>query len=260
MWDDEGIASWRYSGTREEVTALIKFLDDRGTAPTGHMASWNAATGEAVFFDVLGTPEVERSDELMLGTLADALAYLAGPSPGPGLGGFATADMSRVAVGPPPQIEEFESVILTFAGQIDAVRLLFADYSITTARIPLADHFEPGDPRNGLEWFARGGGQWASTYGQPGFSSADYTAGSGPAMRIVYALDGAKTTGKFICRAASRARHRAYDDQLRLWLANDAYPIRFSASDVAAGTTRREVYVNPLNGEHRCRAGRAATS
>jgi acyl-homoserine lactone acylase PvdQ len=33
-----------------------------------------------------------------------------------------------------------------------------------------------------------------------------------------------------------------FSDQAELWLANEAYPIRFKVEDVVAGATGREVY------------------
>ena len=33
-----------------------------------------------------------------------------------------------------------------------------------------------------------------------------------------------------------------FSDQAALWLANDAYPVRFAVSDVVEGATKREVY------------------
>jgi len=244
VWGDEP-GAYRYSGTREQVAGLTKFLAGRGADNPGQLASWNPDTGEAVFFDKLGTPEVERSDELMLMALRDGLAFLAGPG-APGSGGFDTADMSKWLWGLKHQAK-FESVLLTFAGSIDAVQTLFADYSITTQRVPLADNIPAGDPRKGLTWFPRGGDQWGIDAANPGFGGTDFKYGSGPAMRLVYALDQdhpENVTGKFILPGGESGVLDSphYDDQIRLWLANQAYPIRFAPKDVAAGATGRELY------------------
>ncbi|MCC6621072.1 MAG: penicillin acylase family protein [Deltaproteobacteria bacterium] len=246
-WDDEGIGAWRYSDSREKVTALVKFLDGRGAGNPGELASWNEATGEAVFFDRLGTPEVERADELIVGSLVEAIGFLAGPAGGePGTGGFATADMRAWLWGLRHQAK-LESVFLSYAGSNPLVASLFADYSISTARVPLADDLPSGDPRRGLVWFPRGGDQWAVDAANPGFSATSFSYGSGPAMRVVYALDADGVEGFFILPGGQSGVLTSphYDDQVRLWLGNQAMPVRFSPADVAAGATGREVYTAP---------------
>ena len=80
-FDDEGLPGiWQPSGSHGRIKALDKFLRGRGDGNPSSLASFNAATSESAFFDVLGTDEVETSHEVVIGALVDALAFLRGPA------------------------------------------------------------------------------------------------------------------------------------------------------------------------------------
>ncbi|MFT5429958.1 MAG: acyl-homoserine lactone acylase PvdQ, partial [Myxococcota bacterium] len=77
VWNDEPVGgAFPYSSSRMKVGALRRFLAGRGANnPLGH-ASWAAETEESFFFDVNGTSEVERSQEIALTALVAALDFL----------------------------------------------------------------------------------------------------------------------------------------------------------------------------------------
>ena len=246
VWDDEGINAWRWSGSREQVAAVFKFLAGRGPNNPGGLASWDAETEEAVFFDRLGTTAVERADELMLQALEEALDWLESDTTSPGAGGFGTTDMDQWLWGLRHQVK-FRSILAGYIGNDPTLSLITDLFEITTDRLPLADSFTPNDPRAGLKWFPRGGDQWGVDAGNPGLGGTDYTYGSGPAMRIVVALKDGAVEGSLILPGGESALTDSphFDDQARLWLANEYLPLRFAPADVAAGATGREVYAPP---------------
>ena len=85
----------RPAGGSGGTRALQALVDGIGPDNPGNLASWNPATGESVFFDVLGTDEKESRDELVVQALVDALDYLATPFGGDRSGGYATTDQSQ---------------------------------------------------------------------------------------------------------------------------------------------------------------------
>lgn len=244
VWNDEGIDAWRWSGSRAQVALLLRMHADRG--PDGAMASWDPDTEEAVFFDRLGTDDVERSDELMLVALEQALTWLASEPTGPGAGGFGTEDMDAWLWGLRHQVR-FESILAGYIGGDPALALITDMFAITTDMLPLATNFPQGDPRVGLKWFPRGGDQWGVDAANPGLGGDRYTYGSGPAMRLVFALKDGAVEGRFILPGGQSGRVASphFADQARLWLANDYYPVRFKPADVATGALGREVYEPP---------------
>ncbi|MBW2454868.1 MAG: penicillin acylase family protein, partial [Deltaproteobacteria bacterium] len=67
VFDDEGLPGvWHPGGTHGRVRAIDRFLRGRGADNSFGFASHNPDTGESVFFDVLGTDEVETSHEMIL--------------------------------------------------------------------------------------------------------------------------------------------------------------------------------------------------
>ena len=243
VWNDEPVPGWRHSGSREQVRALKRYLDGRGADnPEGH-AAWNEATQEAVFFDVVGTPEVERSRELMLKALEAALIYLKAEPEGPGVGGFGTDDMSQWLWGLRHQVR-FESLLGGFLGDDPDLAFVSKVFSINTGRLPLADDIGPDDPRKGLEWFPRGGDQWSVDAGNPGFSGTKYTYGSGPVMRMVIALKDGEVSGRNIIPGGQSGLTSSphFVDQAEMWLGNQTVPLRFTPAQVAEGAVGREMY------------------
>jgi penicillin G amidase len=242
VFDDEGLPGiWQGSGGK--VRALDRLLKGRGDENPGALASWNSATGESAFFDVLGTEEVERSDAVIVSALDAALAFLEGPPAGSGKGGFGTEEMSGWLWGLRHQVR-FESILADFLGDDPAYALLTDTFAINTDNLPLATNYTAGDPRAALRWFPRDGDQYAVDAGNPGFSGTDFQYGSGPVMRMVIALNQGEVSGQNIIPGGQSGLTDSehFSDQAALWLANETVPLRFHPSDVAQGAIGREVF------------------
>lgn len=244
VWDDEHIGGVFHEGDQTRVTLILRFLAARDAGSATGIASHNPDTGESIFFDVLDTPEVETSREIMLRALDDALAFLRAAPSEPGRGGFGTADMSAWLWGLRHQVR-FESLLAPFLGNDPSFAIFTQPFNIDTTKLPLAPNLPAGDPRRDLRWFPRPGDQWNVDAGNPGFGGTDFTYGSGPVMRMVFALkDGAPVTGHNIMPGGQSGLIDSthFSDQTKLWLANDAYPVRFDVDAVIAGAAGHEVY------------------
>ena len=242
VWNDEGLP-WFDSASLGQFVVLTRLLAGRGEGNPAGLASWNPDTGESAFFDVLGTDEVERSDELMLGALADSLAFLRGAPTGAGEGGFGTNDMGKWLWGLRHQVR-FKSLLADVLGDNPMLEPVFDQFSITTKALPLADDVQRDDPRRGLKWFPRPGDNWSVDAANPGFSGTSFTHGSGPVMRMVIALGEERVSGLNIIPGGQSAHPESphFADQARLWLRNEALPLRFHVDEVVEGATGREVY------------------
>ncbi|MBL8787885.1 MAG: penicillin acylase family protein [Deltaproteobacteria bacterium] len=242
VWDDEGASAWRWGG-EAKVAATVRFLEGRGPNNPKGLGSWREATGEAVFFDVLGTEAIETSDELLVKALVDALAFLEGASTGPGNGGFGTTDMSQWLWGLRHQVR-FESILAGYIGDNPALSIITDQFAITTERLPLMSGLTGSDPRRDLKWFPRGGDQWSVDAANPGFGG-DFTYGSGPAMRLVFKLKDGKVEGGYALPGGQSGLTDSpfFDDGVKLWLGNAYHPVRFTPAEVAAHALGREVYV-----------------
>jgi penicillin amidase len=243
-FDDERMdAAYRWSASEARWRNLKRMLDGRGPNNPGQLGSWNPATQESAFFDILDTPEIERSDEILLLALTDALAFLEAAPSAPGQGGFGTQDMSAWRWGLRHQVR-FESLLADFLSGTSFENILDG-FSITTAVLPLtADPLMPGDPRQGLKWFPRPGDQYSVDAASPGFSGVSFTYGSGPVMRMVIALKDGQVQGQNIIPGGQSALRDSphYADQAKLWLANKTVPLRYTPAEVAQGATHREVF------------------
>ena len=243
LFGDEDIDFvWRVSEDRLRATVLVKLLRGRGPDNPRGLASWDPATGESVFFDDIGTPEVETSAEIALRALARALGELRG-SGTPGFGGFGNDDPSTWLWGLKHQVR-FESLLADFADASPAVTLLADQFAIKTRRLPLADDLPAGDPRRGLSWFPRGGGLYTVDAGDPYYQTSHYHYDTGPVMRMVIALDHGRVWGQNVVPGGQSALTDSphFDDQAALWLGNLTLPLRFHTADVVGGATGREVY------------------
>ncbi len=79
-FDDEGMgAAFRFSSSRAQLNLIRRMLESRGPENALQLASWYDQTQESIFFDVLSTPDIERSEEIMLDALAAALTFLESP-------------------------------------------------------------------------------------------------------------------------------------------------------------------------------------
>jgi penicillin amidase len=245
-FDDEQMPDvFGLGGTDGKVTALDRFFRGRGADNALGLASHNPDTGESIFFDVLATPEVETSHEIVLAALADALAFLRSePSTEePGTGGFGTDDMSAWLWGLRHQAE-LDSLLAEFLGDTEFAALT-ASFAIDTGVLPLAPSLPPGDPRADLNWFPRPGDQFGVDAANPGTSGVRFRHGSGPVMRMaVELLGGGQIDGVNIIPGgqSSLTDSPFFADQAKLWLGNETLPMRLSVDQVVAGASGREVY------------------
>lgn len=243
--DEPMSAAFRYNSARTRLRAMERFLRSRGENSES-VASFNEATGESVFFDILDTPDVERSDEIVLTGLVDALVALSSaPTDGGKKGGFGTDNMAAWLWGLRHQVR-FQSLLSDFIGESPAFAFLADSFSLMTDSMPLAEGMASGDPRKKLVWFPRGGDNYSVDAANPGFSGTDFTHGSGPAMRMVIALKDGKVWGQNIVPGGQSALLESphHHDQTPLWLANQTVPFRFHAKDVVEGTVSMEL-LNP---------------
>ncbi|MSP91274.1 MAG: hypothetical protein EXR79_05665 [Myxococcales bacterium] len=247
--NDEGLPGvWEPWGNDARTRALTVFRLGRGKDNPGKLASWNPATTESAFFDVLGTAEIESSREVALLALQAALDALAGKGAEPGTGGFGTDDMAKWLWGLRHGVH-FDSILADFLGSDPAYAALTEQFSITPALLPLADKFAAGDPRKDLSTFPRAGDPCAVD-AAGGINALGWSYGSGPVFRMAIAMGGhggkvaGRTDGLNVIPSGQSGLTDSphFADQAKLWLANQAMPLRFELDDVVAGATGREVY------------------
>ncbi len=244
VWEDEAANAIFPRGGRHRVAVLLRMMEGRGANNPNNLGSWDANTGESVFFDNVSTPDIqERSTELVLQALADTLDYLSGPGNGKGQGGFNTNDMDAWLWGLRHQVR-FTSLLGDFLGDDPTFSFLVDLFSISTDQLPLAEDVPSDDPRKELKWFPRGGDQYSVDASNPGFSGTSFSYGSGPVMRMVLSLNDGQVGGVNIIPGgqSSLTDSAFFSDQARLWLANETIPIRFHVDDVVEGSTHRETF------------------
>jgi penicillin amidase len=244
VWNDEGFNGGLFQeGDFTRVKLIDDFLESRDAGESRGIASYNEATGESIFFDVRGTEPVERSREIMLAALRDGLDFLRSPQQSPGNGGFGNDDMSTWLWGLRHQVR-FESLLAPFLGNDPTFEVFTRPFNIDTNKLPLAPNLPATDPRFGLRWFPRPGDQWAVDAANPGLSGTSFSHGSGPVMRMIFSLKEGEVRGLNVIPGGQSGLTDSpfFTDQAALWLANDAYPIRFAVGDVVEGATKREVY------------------
>ena len=240
VWDDEAESSIPYDGTRLKIYALDRMLRGRGADNPLRLASWSESEQESMFFDRLDTTEhVERSEEIMVTALVEGLDKLSAETSEYGQGGFGSENMDDWLWGL-HHMARFESLLGPFLGGGGPFGAILERFSITTAKLPLADNIPDGDPRAELKWFPRAGDQWNIDAANPGFGGG-YTFSNGPVMRMTIQLNGEQVQGYNIVPGGQSGLendpHSA--DQLRLWLANEAYPLRYHLPEVLEGATGR---------------------
>lgn len=221
---------------------LHRITEGRGAGNPQRLASYNAATQESVFFDVRGTMPVERSSEAFVGALADAVRALAQTSMTAGTGGFGTTDQSQWLWGLRHQVR-LESVLKVYAGDLEGLDLISGQFTIGTRRIPMAEGIAMGDPRFGIPWLPRPGDHGSVDAAAPSFAvDTDYTYGSGPVMRMVIELNAGRVRGQNILPGGNSGLPTSpfFDDQARMWVANEALPLRYELDDVVTHATGRD--------------------
>lgn len=230
---------WWGGGTTGRVRALTRFLEGRGADNPLDLASWNVETGESIFFDDQGTPDVvETSDEIAIVAMTGALAFLrSGPDADDRGSGFGTDDIAQYKWGL-RHWARFESVLADFVDS-DEFSFLTDPFEISTAVLPLSGEAGTED----FEWFPRPGDNLSVDAANSGWGT-DFTHGSGPVFRMVVALypDGRVEGQNVIPGGQSSLIDSPYfADQTALWLGNDTLPMHFAVTDVVANATGREV-------------------
>jgi len=244
VFDDERFPAdaWAGGGSAARVRTLALMIDGRGAANSTRLASWNAATEESAYFDVLGTDPVETSREVALTALDAALTGLRAAPAGPGDGGFGTRDMNEYVWGLRHHVR-FDSILSEFLGDNATFAPITMGFSITPTRLPLMPMLAATDPRARLPGFPRGGDQWVVDAANSGLSGERFTFGSGPTYRMVVALrrDG-NPTGRNVIPGGQSGLNNSphFSDQAALWLGNRALPMYLTPEDVVAHATGRE--------------------
>ncbi len=234
--EDEGIELWEPWGGDARTRLLSYMRDGRGANNPKGMASWNPATQESAFWDIIDTPIVETSREIMILALVQALQNLGAKDQ------FATADMSKWLYGLRHGVH-FDSILGQVISADSQFAPMMAAFALTpqSAGLALADSFPAGDPRANLSVFPRGGDAFVVD-AAGGIDAHDY--GSGPVFRMVIAVGKDKTTGQNILPGGQSGLlgNAHFSDQAKLWLANQALPLRYEVEDVVAGAQGREVF------------------
>lgn len=242
----------RFSGSTFRARTLDRLLAGRGASNPLGLVSWNSATGESIFFDRLGTEAVERSEELALQALGQALDFLRSAPKGTGRGGFGSDDLDTWLWGL-RHLARFESTIADFFTG-DGFSAITDQFAIQTDKLPLLSgdpkapgKFEKGDPRIGLTWFPRGGDAFVVDAAGGGWGGDDAWYGSGPVFRMVIALgsgdraDKGGVGGANVLPGGQSGLNDSphFADQAALWLGNQALPLHWHVADVVAGAKSR---------------------
>jgi penicillin amidase len=226
--DDEQINLWEPWGNDGRSRAITFLWAGRGANNPLQQASWNPATQESAFFDVLDTPVVESGRELMLKALNLALADLAKA--------YSSSDQATWLWGLRHGVH-FDSLLGSFLDQGSDFASLIEQFSIT----PATPGMDLGKALAKLTQFPRPGDAFAVD-ACGGIDNHGY--GSGPVFRMVIALTPGKTWGQNILPGGQSGLTDSphFADQAKLWLGNQAWPLRFEVEDVVAGAIGREVY------------------
>ena len=241
--EDERMPSvWQGSGATGRIYLLLQMIAGRGPDNPLDLASWNAETQESAFWDILSTEVVESSTEVALLALQDALTFLAS-APNGDEGGFGTDDMDAWLWGL-RHVVRFESLLAGFLGDQPGLSILTDQFSINARRVRVMPGLPQGDPRGALQWFPRDGDQFAVDAANPGLSGTRFSYGSGPVFRMVIELGEGVVRGWNILPGGQSGLTNSpyFDDQVRLWLANETWPMRFALEEVIAGATARETF------------------
>ncbi len=245
VFDDEGLDElWSLDPRRLRVGAMQRLLQGRGPEGAALLASWDPATQESVYFDRRATPEVERSAEVALQALLQALDALAAPSDPPGEGGYGSPDMELWLWGLRHRVR-LESLLATYGGDLPAVSLIARPFALDTSVLPLAPDLAPSDPRRPLRWFPRPG-DWLNVDAAnvPG-AGASYDYATGPVMRMVveFAPEGVRVANVVPGGVSSAPSSPHFADLAALWLGNRAVTQSLEPRTALAASERRIRFV-----------------
>lgn len=252
VFDDERFPDgiWSNGGSAARIRTLAFMVQSRGEN-TARLASWNSATGESAYFDVLGTSDVETSREVALTALDQALMFLRSAPSNTGGGGFGTNTMDGWLWGLRHTMR-FDSILNSFLGDNMSLAPLADGFSITPMRLPLVMGMTlpSSDPRASLRGFPRPGDQWVVDAANSGLSGENFTFGSGPTYRMVVALrrEGqGSTTGRNVIPGGQSGLTNSmnFQDQAALWLGNRTLPMYLTPEEVTANATSRERFPVP---------------
>lgn len=240
---DEAFPSiYRPGGTQGRARTFDLVMRGRGADNPMGLASWNPATEESIFFDVVSTPEIETSHEVFVEAFVEALNFLETPRESDRSGGYNSPDQTRWLWGMKHYVH-FDSIVLEFLGDGGAFGAVFAPFAITPDVLPLDDPAPtPGHPLYAFPGFPRPGDAFAVD-AAGGVKTTGYSYGSGPVMRMVVELDPDGITGVNVLPGGQSGDRESdfFADQAALWLGNDTFPLRFYVDDVVAGATAREM-------------------
>ncbi len=242
--DDEhipGDLSPAVTGDTFRTQTITLLVHGRGATNPLDLGSFDPTTNESAFFDDVTTPEVESSQEIGLRALDEALAFLRSDPTEPGKGGFGSDDFDDWVWGLRHMVR-FDSLLADFIGDDPSLGFLVDMFSITPERIPLADDIAMTDPRFGLPHFPRPANHLDIDAANPGLDTNDWSHGSGPVFRMVVALGPDGVHGQNIIPGGQSGLPSSphFDDQVRLWLANETLPMRYLPDEVVAGASGLE--------------------
>ncbi len=243
---DEGIPgdlSPAVTGDTFRMQTMLLMENGRGAGNPLDLGSFDPATNESVFFDDLGTPEVESSREIALRSLDHAIAFLRSPPTETLRGGFGTSDWDGFRWGYRHQVR-FDSLVGSQLGGSSSpeLELLLSSFRITPRQLPLMPDLPMDDPRASLPHFPRPGDQFDVDAANPGLDTDDWTYGSGPVFRMVIALGPGGVRGQNILPGGQSGIPTSphFSDQAAYWLGNRTIPLRYLPEEVAAGAVSVE--------------------
>ncbi len=249
--DDEHIPGDLFNGPTGDTntTRLLRLiLLGRGPGNPGALGSYDPATEESVYFDDTATTDVESSMEIAMLAVDRALTHLRSDPTSPGRGGYGTTDFAAYTWGLRHMVR-FDSLVADALGTTSnpTLSILLDMFTITPRTNPLGTGLPAGDPRITLPHFPRPGDHLEIDAGNPGFDLEDWTYGSGPVFRMVVGLGPSGVHGQTILPGGQSGRPSDdhFDDQARLWLANETIPMRLTPDEVVAGATGMERFAPP---------------
>ncbi|MCB9679952.1 MAG: penicillin acylase family protein [Alphaproteobacteria bacterium] len=242
--DDEGIPGLGWpTGDSGRFRLLSRMLAGRGVLNA--TPGWNPDTQESIFFDIKSTPELERSEEVAIRALVEALDYLTSDPTGPGVGGYGTDDMDAWLWGL-RHTTKMSSLVGEFLDTDNAVfASLLKPFNITPEVLPLAEGMASDDPRKDLPGFPRHSDNLCVDAANSGTNGLTYSNGSGSVWRLVVALggDGGFEAYNVIPGGQSGLPDSPhFADQATLWLANEYLPVYLDVADVAGHAEYRETF------------------